>query len=164
MAQQRKRFYNHDEQSGFAKKHSLLDKQYMTDFDAMSTQTTSGDVTFNDSENERYCEYKYTSNSTPSVTRFVETKSRKSEYIQSVLNGEIQPSEQFKAFAMLTTELNAFRKANGLPLVECLLVIEDFGEYPFEVYRVSQIQGGEIKFDYVGKVFNDEQYKQMFQQ
>ena len=41
MAQQRKRFYNQDEQTHFAKKHSLLDKQYMSDFDAMSTQTTS---------------------------------------------------------------------------------------------------------------------------
>jgi hypothetical protein len=164
MAQQRKRFYNQDEQTHFAKKHSLLDKQYMSDFDAMSTQTTSGDVTFNDSENQRYFEYKYTSESTPLVTRFIETKSRKSGYITDVLNGEIQPSEQFKAYATLTTELNAFRKANKMPIVECLLVIEDFGEYPYEIYRVSQIIGGEVQFEFIGKVYNDEQYREMFQQ
>lgn len=164
MAQQRKRYYNHDEQSHFAQKHKLLDKQYMSDFDAMTSQNTSGEVKFNDSENERYFEYKYTTNSTPLVTRFIETKSRKSEYIKDVLSGTIQPSEQFKAYAILTTELNAFRKANGLPLVECLLVIEDFSDYPYEVYRVSQIVGGELQFEYVGKVYNDTDYKEMFQQ
>lgn len=165
MAQSRKRFYNQEEQSHFADKHSLLDKQYMSDFDAMTTQTTSGEVTFDNSENVRYTEFRYfKNNSSPYVSRFIETKSRKSAYITDVLNGTIQPSEQFKAFATLTTELNGFREANGIPKVECLLVIMDFDDYPYEVYRVSQAVGGDVKFEFVGKVYNDSDYKRMFQQ
>ena len=164
MPQDRKRFYNHEEQTHFAKKHSLLNKQYMSDFDGMSTQSTSGEVTFNDSENEKYFEYKYTTSSTTTVTRFIETKSRKTAYITDILNGDRKPSEQLKAFATLTTELNGFRKENNTPLVECWLVIENNGEYPYEVYRISQLVGGELQFESLGTVSNDVEYCEMFQQ
>lgn len=152
---QRKRKYNKQEQTHFAKKHSLLDGVYMSDVDGFTTTLTN-------SENEVYMEWTYTSNSTMTINRFVETKSRKSEYIQAVIKGERKPSQQLYAFVSLTTELNAFRKANGQPLVDCLLVIEDFGEYPYEVYRMTQ-KGKDLGFTFLGRVFDDKEYKQMFQ-
>ena len=139
---QRKRKFNKQEQTHFAKKHSLLDGVYMSDVDGFTTTLTN-------SENEVYMEWTYTSNSTMTINRFVETKSRK-------------PSQQLYAFVSLTTELNAFRKANGQPLVDCLLVIEDFGEYPYEVYRMTQ-KGKDLGFTFLGRVFDDKEYKQMFQ-
>ncbi len=152
---QRKRKFNKQEQTHFAKKHSLLDGVYMSDVDGFTTTLTN-------SENEVYMEWTYTSNSTMTINRFVETKSRKSEYIQAVIKGERKPSQQLYAFVSLTTELNAFRKANGQPLVDCLLVIEDFGEYPYEVYRMTQ-KGKDLGFTFLGRVFDDKEYKQMFQ-
>lgn len=152
---QRKRKFNKQEQTHFAKKHSLLDGVYMSDVDGFTTTLTN-------SENEVYMEWTYTSNSTMTINRFVETKSRKSEYIQAVIKGERKPSQQLYAFVTLTTELNAFRKANGQPLVDCLLVIEDFGEYPYEVYRMAQ-KGKDLEFTFLGRVFDDKEYKQMFQ-
>lgn len=151
---QRKRKYNKQEQTHFAKKHSLLDGVYMSDVDGFTTTLTN-------SENEVYMEWTYTSNSTMTINRFVETKSRKSEYIQAVIKGDRKPSQQLYAFVSLTTELNAFRKANGQPLVDCLLVIEDFGEYPYEVYRMTQ-KGKDLGFTFLGRVFDDKEYKQMF--
>ena len=152
---QRKRKFNKQEQTHFAKKHSLLDGVYMSDVDGFTTTLTN-------SENEVYMEWTYTSNSTMTINRFVETKSRKSEYIQAVIKGERKPSQQLYAFVTLTTELNAFRKANGQPLADCLLVIEDFGEYPYEVYRMTQ-KGKDLGFTFLGRVFDDKEYKQMFQ-
>ena len=153
---QRKRKYNKEQQTHFAKKHqSLLDGVYMSDVDGFTTTLTN-------SENEVYMEWTYTSNSILTVNRFVETKSRKSEYIQAVLNGERKPSQQLYAFVSITTELNAFRKANKQPLVDCLLVIEDFGDYPYEVYRMTQ-KGKDLGFTFLGRVFDDKEYKQMFQ-
>ena len=152
---QRKRKFNKQEQTHFAKKHSLLDGVYMSDVDGFTTTLTN-------SENEVYMEWTYTSNSTMTINRFVETKSRKSEYIQAVIKGERKPSQQLYAFVSLTTELNAFRKANGQPIVDCLLVIEDFGEYPYEVYRMTQ-KGKDLGFTFLGRVFDDKEYKQMFQ-
>ena len=152
---QRKRKFNKQEQTHFAKKHSLLDGVYMSDVDGFTTTLTN-------SENEVYMEWTYTSNSTMTINRFVETKSRKSEYIQAVIKGERKPSQQLYAFVTLTTELNAFRKANGQPLADCLLVIEDFGEYPYEVYRMAQ-KGKDLGFTFLGRVFDDKEYKQMFQ-
>lgn len=152
---QRKRKFNKQEQTHFAKKHSLLDGVYMSDVDGFTTTLTN-------SENEVYMEWTYTSNSTMTINRFVETKSRKSEYIQAVIKGERKPSQQLYAFVTLTTELNAFRKANGQPLADCLLVIEDFGEYPYEVYRMAQ-KGKDLEFTFLGRVFDDKEYKQMFQ-
>ena len=152
---QRKRKFNKQEQTHFAKKHSLLDGVYMSDVDGFTTTLTN-------SENEVYMEWTYTSNSTMTINRFVETKSRKSEYIQAVIKGERKPSQQPYAFVSITTELNAFRKANGQPLVDCLLVIEDFGEYPYEVYRMTQ-KGKDLGFTFLGRVFDDKEYKQMFQ-
>ncbi len=152
---QRKRKFNKQEQTHFAKKHSLLDGVYMSDVDGFTTTLTN-------SENEVYMEWTYTSNSTMTINRFVETKSRKSEYIQAVIKGDRKPSQQLYAFVSLTTELNAFRKANGQPLVDCLLVIEDFGEYPYEVYRMTQ-KGKDLGFTFLGRVFDDKEYKQMFQ-
>jgi len=151
---QRKRKFNKQEQTHFAKKHSLLDGVYMSDVDGFTTTLTN-------SENEVYMEWTYTSNSTMTINRFVETKSRKSEYIQAVIKGDRKPSQQLYAFVSLTTELNAFRKANGQPLVDCLLVIEDFGEYPYEVYRMTQ-KGKDLGFTFLGRVFDDKEYKQMF--
>jgi len=152
---QRKRKFNKQEQTHFAKKHSLLDGVYMSDVDGFTTTLTN-------SENEVYMEWTYTSNSTMTINRFVETKSRKSEYIQAVIKGDRKPSQQLYAFVSLTTELNAFRKANGQPLADCLLVIEDFGEYPYEVYRMAQ-KGKDLEFTFLGRVFDDKEYKQMFQ-
>jgi len=151
---QRKRKFNKQEQTHFAKKHNLLDGVYMSDVDGFTTTLTN-------SENEVYMEWTYTSNSTMTINRFVETKSRKSEYIQAVIKGDRKPSQQLYAFVSLTTELNAFRKANGQPLVDCLLVIEDFGEYPYEVYRMTQ-KGKDLGFTFLGRVFDDKEYKQMF--
>ena len=152
---QRKRKFNKQEQTHFAKKHSLLDGVYMSDVDGFTTTLTN-------SENEVYMEWTYTSNSTMTINRFVETKSRKSEYIQAVIKGDRKPSQQLYAFVSLTTELNAFRKANNLPLADCLLVIEDFGDYPYEVYRMTQ-KGKDLGFTFLGRVFDDKEYKQMFQ-
>ena len=152
----RERKYNKDEQTHFAKKHkALLNGVYMSDVDGFTTTLTN-------SENELYMEWTYTSNSNMTINRFVETKSRKTEYIKAVLEGERMPSQQLYAFVTLTTELNAFRKANNLPLTECLLVIEDFGDYPYEVYRMSQ-KGKDLDFKFIGRVFDDKEYKQMFQ-
>ena len=152
----RERKYNKDEQTHFAKKHkALLNGVYMSDVDGFTTTVTK-------SENEVYMEWTYNTNSTLSINRFVETKSRKTEYIKAVLKGERKPSQQLYAFVSLTTELNAFRKANNLPLTECLLVIEDFGDYPYEVYRMSQ-KGKDLDFKFIGRVFDDKEYKQMFQ-
>ena len=152
----RERKYNKDEQTHFAKKHkALLNGVYMSDVDGFTTTVTK-------SENEVYMEWTYKTNSTLSINRFVETKSRKTEYIKAVLKGERKPSQQLYAFVSLTTELNAFRKANNLPLTECLLVIEDFGDYPYEVYRMSQ-KGKDLDFKFIGRVFDDKEYKQMFQ-
>ena len=104
----------------------------------------------------------YTKSEAQEEPSFVETKSRKSEYIKAILEGEKPPSQQLYAFVSVTTELNAFRKANNQPLVDFLLVIEDFGEYPYEVYRITQ-KGMDLGFTFIGRVFDDKEYKQMFQ-
>lgn len=152
---QRKRKFNKEEQTHFAKKHSLLDGVYMTDFDGYST-------TLSNTENKTYAEWTYNSSRSMIINRFVETKTRKSAYIESILNGEREPSQQLFAFVTMASELNAFRKANNQPTIDCLLVIEDFGDYPYEIYKMENNKGT-IRFEYIGKVFDDTEYRQMFQ-
>jgi len=153
---QRKREHNKEEQTHFAKKHSILDGVYMTDFDGFTS-------TLSNTENELYAEWTYNNSSGGLViNRFIETKSRKSGYIKSVLEGEREPSQQLVAFVTMATELNAYRKDKNQPTVSCYLVIEDFGEYPYEVYEMENNKG-KIEFTFIGKVFDDAEYKQMFQ-
>lgn len=164
MSQARKRVYNQEDQSHFAKKHEMLNRQYMTDFDGMQSTSNTGEVVYSDSENVRYMEWNYVqSSSNPSISRIVETKSRKTKYIEKVLKGEQQPSEQFKAFAQLTTELNGFRRANNQQEIECWLVVENCKNYPYEVYKVIQVAGGDVRFEFLFNVHNDIEYKERFQ-
>ena len=153
MARQRQ--YYSEEPNHFAQKHQeLLNGVYMTDIDGYQT-------TFTNCEDQNYMQYTYNSDSTILVRRFVETKSRDTEYIRNVISGEVKPSEQFRAFASVTTELNYFRKANSQPEVECWLVIQNTNNYPYDVFNVT-MHRGILSFDFLAQVWDNNQYASLF--
>ena len=153
MARERK--YEKEKQTHFAKTHQRVMKgHYMTDVDRLQII---------DTENQVYQQYTYRKDAA-FVRRFIEVKSRKSQRIIDSINGDrIEP--QFQAQAMVVAELNGFRKAQvpPTPLCEYLIVIEDFGDFPYEVWKCDcTYSTGELSFEYQGKVYNDQEYQAHF--
>lgn len=152
MARERK--YSLDEQTDFAKTHSrVMRGHYMTDIDSIQIV---------DTENKMYHQYTY-KKGTPIVRRFIEVKERKSQYIIDVFSGERKPSQQMLVQSNTVAELNQFRKQQGMPLVEYVIVIQDFNAYPYEVWKCDTTFGtGALDFTYQTKVYTDEEYKDYF--
>ncbi|MBT4904777.1 MAG: hypothetical protein HON57_06310 [Flavobacteriaceae bacterium] len=156
MARQRK--HDLDKQTHFAKTHSrVLKGVYMTDVDSLQIVNT---------ENKVYEQYKYikiNGKSIPDVQRYIEIKSRMSKYLAKMFAKEIEPTQQVVAQAYFIAQANAFKRANKLREVDYWFVVEDEGEYPYEIWSVTTTFGtGEIHFKQIGEVMNDEQYNAFF--
>ena len=135
MARERK--YQKEQQTDFAKTHQrVMQGHYMTDID--STQIV-------DTENQMYHQYTY-KNGSPIVRRFIEVKERNSTYISNIFNGLNPPSQQMIVQSNTVAELNAFRKAKELPLVDYLIVVQNYNAYPYDVWKCNTTFGtGEPK-------------------
>lgn len=150
----RERRYKKDEQTDFAKTHQrVMQRHYMTDIDSIQIV---------DTENQMYHQYTY-KKGTPIVRRFIEVKERKSQYLTDVFSGERQPNQQMLVQSNTVAELNAFRKQQDMPLVDYVIVIQDFEQYPYEIWRCNTTFGtGELTFKYECKVYDDDEYKAYF--
>lgn len=153
MARERK--FEIEKQTHFAKTHQRVMKgHYMTDVDRLQII---------DTENQVYQQYTYDKKA-PFVRRFIEVKSRKSQRIIDSLNGDrVEPQHQ--AQAIMVAELNGFRKAQvpPTPLCEYLIVIEDFNDFPYEIWKCDATYAtGELTFEFQGKVYDDKEFQARF--
>ena len=156
MARERK--YDLDKQTHFARMHSeLLKGIYMTDVDSLQIINT---------ENKLYKEYDYIKiggKSFPDVRRVIEVKSRMSKYLERMFAGEIEPSQGVIAQAYFIAQANAFRREHKMTEAVYWFVVEDFGEFPYEVWNVTTTFGtGEIQFKQIGTVMNKAEYTAFF--
>ena len=152
MARQRQ--YNLEEQTHFAKTHQkVMQGHYMTDVDSIQIV---------DTENQMYHQYTY-KKGTPIVRRFIEVKERMSKYLADVFNGDRQPNQQMLVQSNTVAELNGFRKLNNMPEVEYVIVVQDFNEYPYEIWKCDTTFGtGQLQFKYETKIYDDQEYKAYF--
>jgi len=150
----RKRKYELDKQTHFAKTHSEVMKgHYMTDLDSIQIINT---------ENQLYNQYTYVK-SVPMVRRIIEVKSRMSKALLNMFKGITEPTAQVKCQAYMVAELNAFRRQTKYPLVDYYFVVEDFGDYPYSVWNVTTTFGtGEIQFNEIAEIHTDAQYLKFF--
>ena len=152
MARQRQ--YNLEEQTHFAKTHQkVMQGHYMTDVDSIQIV---------DTENQMYHQYTY-KKGTPIVRRFIEVKERMSKYLADVFSGDRQPNQQMLVQSNTVAELNGFRKLNNMPDVEYIIVVQDFNEYPYEIWKCDTTFGtGQLHFKYETKIYDDQEYKAYF--
>jgi hypothetical protein len=151
MARERK--FEKEKQTHFAKTHQRVMKgHYMTDVDSIQLIQT---------ENKLYQQYTYINN-IPTVRRLIEIKSRKTQrFLDSVSGERIEP--QFQSQAYMVAELNAFRREHNIPLCEYLIVIQDYNDFPYEVWKCDTTFGtGELNFEYQCKIYDDEEYISYF--
>lgn len=160
MARQRK--HELDKQTHFARTHSrILKGVYMTDVDSLQII---------DTENQVYHQNHYDNNiksfygtSIPEIRRTIEVKYKMSDYLKGVFAGDITPSNQVIAQAYFTAQVNVFRREHKYPEAVYWFVVENEGEYPYEIWSVTTTFGtGEIHFKQIGEVMNDEQYNAFF--
>jgi len=148
----RERKYNIDEQSSFAKNHSLLgSKSLLTDVDSIQIAET---------ENAIYNQYKFV-NSQPMLHRIIEVKYKPSDYIKKQLLKEEPTNCQTKLFVSVMNELNGYRLNDNKIKAEFYLIIQSDGELPYFVYNVTG-NAYSINYEYKGKVNNDKEYIDMF--
>ena len=151
--------YESDKQTHFAKTHQEVMKgHYMTDVDSLQIKNT---------ENQLYQQYTYTKtntgNSYPDVRRFIEVKSRTSKHLERMFAGKIPPTQQVVAQAYFIAQLNAFKRQNKLSEVDYWFVVEDNGDYPYEIWSVTTTFGtGAIHFDMIGEVNDKKEYIEFF--
>ena len=89
----RERKYNIEEQTSFAKNHSLLgSKSLLTDIDSIQIAET---------ENTIYNQYKFI-NSQPLLHRIIEVKYKPSDYIKKQLLKQVATNSQTKLFVSVT--------------------------------------------------------------
>ena len=160
MARQRK--LDLDKQTHFARTHSRVMKGvYMSDIDSLQII---------DTENQVYHQNHYDNNiksfygTVPEIRRTIEVKYKMSDYLKGVFSGDITPSNQVIAQAYITAQVNVFRREHKRPEVVYWFVVEDEGEYPYEIWNAWTIPygTGEIHFKQIGTVMNDEQYNAFF--
>ena len=156
MARERK--HDLDKQTHFAKTHrEVMKGHYMTDVDSLQIVNT---------ENQSYEQYNYikiNGKSIPDIRRYIEVKSRMSKHLEKMFAKEIEPTQQVVAQAYFIAQANAFKRANKLPEVDYWFVVEDLGEYPYEIWNVTTTFGtGAIHFKQIGEVMNDTEYKAFF--
>ena len=161
MARQRK--HELDKQTHFARTHSRVMKGvYMSDVDSLQII---------DTENQVYHQNHYDNNiksfygtSIPEIRRTIEVKYKMSDYLKGVFAGDITPSNQVIAQAYFTAQVNVFRREHKYPEAVYWFVVENEGEYPYEIWNVWTIPygTGEIHFKQIGTVMNDEQYNAFF--
>ena len=154
----RKRKYELEKQTHFARMHSeLLKGIYMTDVDSLQIINT---------ENTLYEEYDYIKrgNKTfPNVRRIIEVKSRMSKYLEGMFAGSIEPSQGVIAQAYFIAQANAFRREHKMTEAVYWFVVEDFGEYPYEIWNVTTTFGtGKIQFNQIGTVMDNDQFTAFF--
>ena len=148
----RERKYNLDEQSSFAKNHSLLgSKALMTDFDNIQIINT---------ENCVYNQYKFIESKTI-LHRIIEVKYTPTDYIRRQLLKQDKPNSQILAFTSLINELNSYRENTSLPKAEFYYVVQTKGQYPYYVFNVTS-ELGNINYDYIGSVEDNVQYIDAF--
>jgi len=146
----REREYELDKQTSFAKNHSVLGRKcLLTDVDAIQK-----------TENEFYNEYWY-QDGNPILRRFIEVKFKPTDYIKRQISRQDDLNSQTKMFSYLVYEINQYRKIQNLPLAEFYYVIQTAGELPYFVFDVVGINNN-LKFEYIGKVLNIEDYKKIF--
>ena len=159
MARQRK--YELDEQTHFAKTHrEVMKGVYMSDIDSLQII---------DTENQVYNQNRYDNKTNscygtvPEIRRTIEVKYKMSDYLKDMFAGNIIPSNQVIAQAYFIAQANAFKRANKLPEVDYWFVVEDLGEYPYEIWNVTTTFGtGAIHFKQIGEVMNHTEYKAFF--
>lgn len=149
----RERKYNIDEQSSFAKNHSLLgSKSLLTDVDSIQIAET---------ENAIYNQYKFVNNE-PLLHRIIEVKYKPSEYIKKQLLKQEPTNCQTKLFVSVMNELNGYRIDNNKLKAEFYLIIQSDGDLPYFVYNVTG-DAYSVNYEYKGKVNNEKEYIDMFQ-
>lgn len=149
----RERKYNIEEQTSFAKNHSLLgSKSLLTDIDSIQIAET---------ENTIYNQYKFI-NSQPLLHRIIEVKYKPSDYIKKQLLKQVATNSQTKLFVSVMNELNGYRVDSNKLKVEFYLVIQSNGILPYFVYNVTG-NNNSVNYEYKGKVNNEDDYINMFQ-
>ena len=126
MSKQRKS--EKDKQTGFSKYHYKLGTKYLSDFDSVSS--TNGII--HETENQIYSQYQYSDN-TPTVTNFIETKFKATDYLRNLIKSN-KGDSQILMFCNLTKEVNSNRKADNY--AHFYLVVESMGKLPFHIMEV----------------------------
>jgi hypothetical protein len=148
----RERKYNIEEQSSFAKNHSLLgSKSLLTDVDSIQIAET---------ENAIYNQYKFVNNE-PLLHRIIEVKYKPSEYIKKQLLKQVPTNCQTKLFVSVMNELNGYRIDNNKLKAEFYLIIQSDGQLPYFVYNVTG-NAYSVNYEFKGKVNNEREYIDMF--
>lgn len=149
----RERKYNIEEQTSFAKNHSLLgSKSLLTDIDSIQIAET---------ENTIYNQYKFINNQ-PLLHRIIEVKYKPSDYIKKQLLKQEATNSQTKLFVSVMNELNGYRVDSNKLKVEFYLVIQSNGILPYFVYNVTG-NNNSVNYEYKGIVNNEDDYINMFQ-
>ena len=99
----RKRVYEKNKQTSFAKNHSVLgSKCLLSDIDAVQS-----------TENEFYNEYWY-ENGKPILKRLIEVKYKLTDYIKKQIKRIDKLNSQTQMFSYMVYEINQFRKSNNI--------------------------------------------------
>ena len=147
MARERK--LEKDKQTHFGKEFQKLgDYNYLTDVDQVVITT----------ENEIYHHYQF-KQGRPTIKRVVEVKHKVTDYIRRQVKHQDPPNPQTYFFASMCTEINSFRATDStIPLVEFYYVVQTDGGYPYTIFNVTETDG-EVKYNYLTKVENYEQFE-----
>ena len=149
----RERKYNIDQQSNFAKNHSLLGaKSLLTDVDAIQIAET---------ENSMYHQYKFVNNQ-PMLRRIIEVKHKASDYIRKQILKQERTNCQTQLLLSVVNELNGYRKDSNAVEAEFYLIIQTDGILPYYVYDITGNHTN-VNYEYKGKVTNTDDYVKMFQ-
>ena len=152
MSKQRKS--EKDKQSGFSQYHYKLGTKYLSDFDSVSS--TNGII--HETENQIYSQYQYSDN-TPTVTNFIETKFKATDYLRNLIKSN-KGDSQILMFCNLTKEVNANRKEDNH--AHFYLVVESNGRLPFHIMEVYLDDDNKVNYDYVAKINTQKQYLSFF--
>ena len=152
MSKQRKS--EKDKQSGFSEYHYKLGTKYLSDFDSVSS--TNGII--HETENQIYSQYQYSDN-TPTVTNFIETKFKATDYLRNLIKSN-KGDSQILMFCNLTKEVNSNRKADNY--AHFYLVVESEGKMPFYVMEVSMSVNNFINYKHVATINTKDEYVSFF--
>ena len=152
----RKRNFEKEKQTKFAKEHYHLNNAYLTDVDGIEVSST---------ENELYMQYSYntTFNGVPLITKLIEVKHNASSYIKNMIKKEIKPNSQIAVYCRTVEEINQSRGINELPSVEFWLIVQSNGDYPFHVFNVFQDVFDDVEFERIKTVNNKQEYIALFE-
>lgn len=134
--------------------YKLGNGNYFTDIDSVVLANT---------ENNVFQQYGF-KEGRPQVKRFIEIKHKLTTYIENQITKKSKPNAQTYSFAYLCSELNYFRQTDStIPNVDFYFIIQNEGEYPYNIYEVTE-KDGEITYTFKTTVDNYKEFEVVMKQ